>query len=515
MRGPHNILRLIRTGATLERTGAMPVILNALDAPKTLKFAARFIVWPFQFLGRRGDQSLPPAPRALTAMGPAYIKFGQILSTRPDVVGPELAEQLRVLQDRLPPFSTDVAKQSFKSEIGLDADDVFSDFSEPVAAASIAQVHRGELKDTGQSVAIKVLRPEIERAFQKDLDTFYFAARLVEFVSPKSRRLKPMDVIAHFDGVVRGELDLRLESASASEFLANIKEDKGFSVPSVSWSLSSRRVMTLDWADGVPMGDVDALAAAGHNLSELGDRVLHMFLNHALRDGFFHADMHQGNLKVSSSGDIVAFDFGIMGHIDEYTRRVYAEILFGFIKRDYKRVAQVHFEAGYVPQDQDVDEFARALRAVGEPIFGMDASNISMGRLLSYLFEVTERFGMETRTELILLQRTMVVVEGVARSLNPQINIWEVARPIVEGYIKSNLGPAAVLNDLTTTLKVLARFGPRLPTLVEQALIKQSNPEPQIVKRSWNGSLKPFGLGFIFACLAILVLLLCIPIDFN
>ena len=515
MRGPHNILRLIRTGATLERTGAMPVILNAVEAPRTLKFAARFIVWPFQFLGRRGDQSLPPAPRALTAMGPAYIKFGQILSTRPDVVGPELAEQLRVLQDRLPPFSTDVAKQSFKSEIGLDADDVFSDFSEPVAAASIAQVHRGELKDTGQSVAIKVLRPEIERAFQKDLDTFYFAARLVEFVSPKSRRLRPMDVIAHFDGVVRGELDLRLESASASEFLANIKEDKGFSVPSVNWSLSSRRVMTLDWADGVPMGDVDALAAAGHNLSELGDRVLHMFLNHALRDGFFHADMHQGNLKVSSSGDIVAFDFGIMGHIDEYTRRVYAEILFGFIKRDYKRVAQVHFEAGYVPQDQDVDEFARALRAVGEPIFGMDASNISMGRLLSYLFEVTERFGMETRTELILLQRTMVVVEGVARSLNPQINIWEVARPIVEGYIKSNLGPAAVLNDLTTTLKVLARFGPRLPSLVEQALIKQSNPEPQIVKRSWNGSLKPFGLGFIFACLAILVLLLCIPIDFN
>ena len=515
MRGPHNILRLIRTGATLERTGAMPVILNALDAPRTLKFAARFIVWPFQFLGRRGDQSLPPAPRALTAMGPAYIKFGQILSTRPDVVGPELAEQLRVLQDRLPPFSTDVAKQSFKSEIGLDADDVFSDFSEPVAAASIAQVHRGKLKDTGQSVAIKVLRPEIERAFQKDLDTFYFAARLVEFVSPKSRRLKPMDVIAHFDGVVRGELDLRLESASASEFLANIKEDKGFSVPSVNWSLSSRRVMTLDWADGVPMGDVDALAAAGHNLSELGDRVLHMFLNHALRDGFFHADMHQGNLKVSSSGDIVAFDFGIMGHIDEYTRRVYAEILFGFIKRDYKRVAQVHFEAGYVPQDQDVDEFARSLRAVGEPIFGMDASNISMGRLLSYLFEVTERFGMETRTELILLQRTMVVVEGVARSLNPQINIWEVARPIVEGYIKSNLGPAAVLNDLTTTLKVLARFGPRLPSLVEQALIKQYNPEPQIVKRSWNGSLKPFGLGVIFACLALLILLLFIPINFN
>ena len=514
MRGPHNILRLIRTGATLERTGAMPVILNALDAPKTLKFAARF-VWPFQFLGRKGDESLPPAPRALTAMGPAYIKFGQILSTRPDVVGQELADQLRVLQDKLPPFSTKVAKQSFKAEIGIDADDVFSAFSEPVAAASIAQVHRGQLRDTGHSVAIKVLRPEIERAFQRDIDTFYFAARLVEFVSPKSRRLKPMDVIAHFDDVVRGELDLRLESASASEFLANISQDKGFSVPSVNWSLSSRRVMTLDWADGVPMGDTDALLAAGHNLSELGDRVLYMFLNHALRDGFFHADMHQGNLKVSSNGDIVAFDFGIMGHIDEYTRRVYAEILFGFIKRDYKRVAEVHFEAGYVSQDQNVDEFARALRAVGEPIFGMDASNISMGRLLSYLFEVTERFGMETRTELILLQRTMVVVEGVARSLNPQINIWEVARPIVEGYIKSSLGPVAVFNDLTTTLKVLARFGPRLPTLVEQALIKQSNPEPQILKRNWSSKLKLFGLGFIFLCLVTLILFLYMYINFD
>ena len=184
--------------------------------------------------------------------------------------------------------------------------------------------------------------------------------------------------------------------------------------------------------------------------------------------------MHQGNLKVTTDGDIIAYDFGIMGHIDEYTRRVYAEILFGFIRRDYKRVAEVHFEAGYVPSDQDVDEFARALRAVGEPIFGMDATHISMGRLLSYLFEVTERFGMETRTELILLQRTMVVVEGVSRSLNPQINIWDVAQPIVEGYIRDSIGPRAVLRDLTNTARVVARFGPRLPGLVEAVLIKQA-----------------------------------------
>jgi ubiquinone biosynthesis protein len=236
--------------------------------------------------------------------------------------------------------------------------------------------------------------------------------------------------------------------------------------------------MTLGWAEGVPMSDNAAIDAAGHDRRVLAARVLQLFLNHALRDGYFHADMHQGNLKVAANGDIIIYDFGIMGRIDEYTRRVYAEILFGFIRRDYRRVAEVHFEAGYVPADRDIDEFARALRAVGEPIFGMDATRISMARLLAYLFEVTERFGMETRTELILLQRTMVVVEGVARSLDPRINIWQVARPVVEGYITRNVGPKALLRDLTQTARVLARFGPKLPRLVEAQLIRQSEAAP-------------------------------------
>jgi ubiquinone biosynthesis protein len=232
--------------------------------------------------------------------------------------------------------------------------------------------------------------------------------------------------------------------------------------------------MTLDWVEGIPLGDNDALDHAGFDRERLGEKVLQSFLTHALRDGYFHADMHQGNLRVGTAGEVIALDFGIMGYIDEYTRRVYAEILFGFIRRDYHRVAQVHFEAGYVPATQDVEEFARALRAVGEPIFGMDATQISMGRLLNHLFEVTERFGMETRTELILLQRTMVVVEGVARSLDPRINIWQVAKPVVEGYIRDSIGPLAVLNDLKNTLAVVARFGPRLPGIVEQALMKQA-----------------------------------------
>lgn len=479
MRGPHNLWRLIRTGATFERTGAMAVALEAMQVTPRLRFAARMLGWPFKWLGLKGDVTLPPITRALTALGPAYIKFGQILSTRPDIVGEDLALQLKYLQDRLPPFPTEVAKIMVEKELRLRVDEVFSSFSEPVAAASIAQVHRATRRDNGQDVAVKVLRPGIERAFRKDIDAFYFAARTIEVLSPSSRRLRPMDVIAHFEGVVLGELDLRLECAAASEFAANTKDDAGFQVPVPVWDLSGRTVMTLDWAEGINLADNAAIDAAGLDRRALAARVLQLFLSHALRDGLFHGDMHQGNLKVAANGDLIAYDFGIMGRIDEYTRRVYAEILMGFIRRDYRRVAEVHFEAGYVPADRNIDEFARALRAVGEPIFGLDATRVSMARLLSYLFEVTEKFGMQTRTELILLQRTMVVVEGVARGLDPQINIWQVAKPVVESYVARNVGPLALIRDLAQTARVLGRFGPRLPQLMEAVLIRQAEaPQP-------------------------------------
>jgi ubiquinone biosynthesis protein len=478
MRGPHNLLRLVRTLATFERTGAIGVFLAALDAPPRLRLVARILGWPFKWLGEKGDPALPPATRSLTALGPAYIKFGQLLSTRPDIVGDELALQLKYLQDKLPPFPTATAKAMIEAELAVPVDRVFAEFSEPVAAASIAQVHKARLADSGQAVAVKVLRPGIERAFRSDIDAFYLAAWLIEALAPFSRRLRPRDVIAHFEGVVLGELDLRLEAAAAAEFAANTAGDEGFKVPKPVWFLSGRQVLTIGWVEGIPLADNDALDAAGHDRSRLAARVLQLFLTHALRDGYFHGDMHQGNLKVGPDGEIIAYDFGIMGRIDEYTRRVYAEILIGFIRRDYRRVAEVHFEAGYVPPDRDIDEFARALRVVAEPIFGMDASRISMARLLAYLFEVTERFGMQTRTELILLQRTMVVVEGVARSLDPQVNIWEVSRPIVERYIRDNVGPRALLRDLVRTAQVLARFGPRLPAMVEARLIAQNAPPP-------------------------------------
>ncbi len=479
MKGPHNIWRLIRTGATFQRTGAMGVVLDALDAPPALRIAARVIGFPFAWLGKKGDTSLPPVTRAITALGPAYIKFGQILSTRPDVVGPELADQLQYLQDKLPPFPSAIARKMIEAELGRPVDEMFSEFSEPVAAASIAQVHRARLAADGTEVAVKVLRPKIERAFRTDLDAFHFSAAVIELLLPSTRRLRPQDVVTHFESVVMGELDLRLEGASASEFAENTEKDDGFVVPQVRWGYSGRTVMTLGWGEGMAANDLAAIRASGLDMDRLGERVLQLFLSHALRDGLFHGDMHQGNLKFAANGDIIALDFGIMGRIDEYTRRVYAEILYGFIMRDYTRVAEVHFEAGYVPADQDVEEFARALRAVGEPIFGMDATQISMGRLLNYLFEVTEKFGMETRTELILLQRTMVVVEGVSRSLNPHINIWQVAKPVVESYITSSIGPKALLTDLVKTARVLVRFGPRLPALAEAALIRQSVPAPE------------------------------------
>jgi ubiquinone biosynthesis protein len=495
MRGPHNVWRLIRTGATFERTGAMREVLEAVNAPPRLRILARIVGWPFKLLGLRGDPALPPVTRALTALGPAYIKFGQILSTRPDIVGIDLANQLRYLQDKLPPFDTNRARAMIAAELDQPVGTIFSEFSEPVAAASIAQVHRARIAETGEDVAVKVLRPGIVRAFRRDIDAFYLAAGMVAWALPSTRRLRPTEVIAHFEGVVMGELDLRLETAAAAEFAANTEGDAGFRVPRPVWHLSGRNVMTLGWAEGAPLGDNDAIDALGVDRMELGERVLQLFLKHALRDGYFHADMHQGNLKVGADGALIAYDFGIMGQLDEYTRRVYAEILFGFIRKDYRRVAEVHFEAGYVPADRDIDEFARALRSVGEPIFGMDATRISMARLLSYLFEVTERFGMETRTELILLQRTMVVVEGVSRSLNPSINIWHVAQPVVEDYIRTTLGPAALARDLGRAARILSRFGPHLPGAIEAALIKVRQPDTPTPARRNTASFAWFVAG--------------------
>ena len=462
----------------------MAEILDAFQIKGWQRIAVRSFAWPFGVFGRAGDPSLPPVARALEAMGPAYVKFGQILSTRRDIVGDGLVAQLRVLQDRLPPFPLEEARAEIEAELGPKAWDMLGDLSEPVAAASIAQVHSATWKPTGEQVAVKILRPGVRRQFRRDIGAFHFIAGTIERLVPMSRRLRPNAVVEHFESVVNAELDLRLEAAAASEFLENTKQDEGVHIPTVKWEATTRRIMVLEWVSGSTM-DPDTLAAEGQDLPEIARHVLRTFLRHALRDGFFHADMHQGNLRVSPGGTLILLDFGIMGRLDPITRRHYAEILYGFLNRNYRRVAEVHFEAGYVPADRDVEAFAQALRAIGEPIFGQDASAISMARVLAYLLETTERFGMETRTELILLQRTMVVVEGVARTLDPEANIFEAAKPVVEDYIRKNLGPAAVLTNMRDTAEVLMRIGPRLPglasellMLAEETRLKRSLPPP-------------------------------------
>ena len=509
MRGPHNILRLVRTGATFERSGAMALALNALEAPTAIRVSARILAWPFKIFGFRGDKQYSPVLRALIALGPAYIKFGQLLSTRPDVVGEKLAAELSILQDALPPFSQKKAIAAVETDLGIKIKDVFADFTPPIAAASLAQVHKAKVISTGQIVAVKVLRPGIEKAFLRDIDAFYFIARLIEILSPASRRLKPVEVIKYFEGIVRAEIDLRMESAAAAEFFSNTQHDKDFKVPQVVWNFCSKRIMTTEWVDGIPLGDVPALKKKGVNLTELAKLIIQSFLCHALRDGFFHADMHQGNLRCAKSGQLIVMDFGIMGRIDPYTRRVYAEILNGFISKNYRRVAEVHFEAGYVGYEEDIDKFAQALRSVGEPIFGMEANQISMAKLLAHLFEVTERFGMQVRTELLLLQRTMVVVEGVARSLDPNLNMWEVARPEVKSYIENNLGPNAVVRDIVQSFKAVTKFGPHAPYLIEKSLrnaLDFKPPKPH--KRRLPALVGGILLGLVLGCMAILLLLL-------
>ena len=479
MRGPHNIVRLVRAGATLQRTGAMTIVFNSFKGYRFLKLFVRVIFGiPFFMFGLRGDRSLPPVPRALTALGPVYIKLGQLLSTRPDVVGKELAEELRVLRDKLPPFPTEIARKIIEKELSVKIDDIFAEFSPAIAAASIAQVHKAKLREGGRFVAVKVLRPKIMRAFKRDINAFYFAAWFVRMFLPATRRLKPYEVVEHFEGVVLRELDLRLEAAAAAEIGENMKKDFIVSIPEVNWGLSSKRVITVDWVEGIGMGDVDVMKQAGHDLPYLAFNLIQMFLRQALQHGFFHADLHQGNLKVSPSGEIVLLDFGIMGRIDTYTRRVYAEILMGFIERNYLKIAEVHFEAGYVPMGKNVHDFSLALRAVGEPIFGRDASRISVARVLSHLFEVTEQFGMQTRTELLLLQRTMVVVEGVARSLDPHLNMWDAARPIVKDYIHENVGPTAMIKDFAKAIQNLSRIPPQLPELTKKLAKKLDEEKP-------------------------------------
>jgi ubiquinone biosynthesis protein len=455
-------LRFAHVGFVLAREGVVARIDPGLAPPQ-----ARLPLWLARLVAR--PSSADDAQRlanALGRLGPSHVKFGQFLATRPDVVGTRLARDLERLQDRMPPFPTAEAKAIVAATLDAPVEQVFSSFSDPVAAASIAQVHKAVLKDSGETVAVKVLRPGVRRQFRRDLDAFYGGARFAEAYLPGMERLKPVSIVEVLDRSVAMELDLRLEAAALSEMAENTKDDPGFRVPKPIWERTGRDVLTMEWIDGIPLTDHGALAAAGLDLPALGRRVIESFLRHAIRDGFFHADMHQGNLFADRDGNLVAVDFGIMGRIGERERRFLAEILFGFITRDYRRVAEVHFEAGYVPATHSVADFAQAIRAIGEPIHQRRADEISMAKLLTLLFEITELFDMKTRPELVMLQKTMVVVEGVGRTLDPKLDMWRTAEPVVRGWIERNLGPIGKLQDAGEGVGRIARAAVALPDLV-------------------------------------------------
>ena len=460
-----DLWRLLRAGRTLARYDALLQPDQLAELPWGPQAALR--IAKLGTTAPEGDAQ-SRLTQALSKLGPSYIKLGQFLATRPDVVGAKRAFELKALQDRLPPFPLAEARRMIEANLGAPVETLFREIGEPVAAASIAQVHLAVTTE-GQRVAVKVLRPGVEKRFAADLRSFFLAARMIERTGAEGRRLRPVAAVEMLDHSMKLELDLRMEASAIAEMAKNVADDPGVRLPKIDWQRTGRQVLTTEWIDGTPVSDVEALRAKGFNLKALGDTIIQSFLRHAIRDGFFHADMHQGNLFIDDAGKLVMVDFGITGRLGDKERMFLAEILYGFITRDYMRVSQVHFDAGYVPRDQDPANFAQALRAIGEPIMDLPANKISMARLLTQLFEVTGQFNMATQPQLLLLQKTMVVVEGVARTLNPDLNMWVTAEPVVKGWIERKLGPISKLEGAANAALSLGSMALSLPEMLGEA----------------------------------------------
>ncbi len=462
-----SFFRLARAGFVLARAGVFNDV-DTLNLPPGAKLPVRLA----RLVARKtSGSSLEALPGAVAKLGPSYVKLGQFLATRPDVVGPAIVLALERLQDRMDPFPREVAIRQIEAAFGCKASDLFVSISEPVAAASIAQVHRGRVRDVlgERDVAIKVRRPGVDRLLKRDLADMKAAAEFIAKKFPETDRLKPVGVVEILARSLKMETDFRLEAAAASEFAENVAAETDFRVPKIDWDRTAAEVLTLEWIDGTKLSDVAELARKGHELPKLGALVIQSFLRHSMRDGFFHADMHQGNLFIDDQGRLVAVDFGIMGRLGAKERRFLAEILYGFITRDYKRVAEVHFEAGYVPHSHRIEDFAQAIRAIGEPIHSRTADQISMARLLTLLFEITGLFDMKARTELVLLQKTMVVVEGVARKLDPRLDMWTTAEPVVRTWIEENLGPVGKIQDAGRAASEFVKLASGLPMALSRA----------------------------------------------
>ena len=496
-----HLFRLARWGITLARRRALVGIEEDTNAPTPVRRLAR-LARLVTFTSKRGERDYAGAFRAI---GPAAIKLGQSLATRPDLVGEEAAHNLLSLQDNLPPVSFDKIKASIESSFDQPLDALFAELEpEPVGAASIAQVHRGITTD-GRKVAVKVLRPGIREKFARDIQTYEWAAAHVEEMGAEAMRLRPRLTIANFKRWTNSELDLRREAASASELAEDMSGVGGYRIPAIDWDRTNGRVMTIEWVDGIKISKRDELVAKGHDLHAIAERLVISFLTQAISAGFFHADMHQGNLFIEEDGTIVAIDFGIMGRIDRRARQWLAEILYGLTTGNYTRVAEIHFEAQYVPSYHSVGEFATALRAVGEPMRGKPVKELSVGQMLDGLFAITRDFDMQTQPHLLLLQKTMVMVEGIATQLNPDINMWDTAAPYVRSWIRDELGPeAAVADRIKEDTETLFRLPGLIRRLEEQFPPKGGAPEqpplPDIKLMTDRGESRSGGwLGYLIA----------------
>ncbi|MEE8515019.1 MAG: 2-polyprenylphenol 6-hydroxylase [Alphaproteobacteria bacterium] len=465
LRAVRNIARLLGIVRTLARHDAL-FPLEFLTDGSVVAATAKLVV---RLSTRKHVENLRPGQRlslALQGLGPSFIKFGQSLATRSDLIGDEMAADLSQLQDRLAPFATAEARRTVEDELSTPIAEMYSQFDDqPVAAASIAQVHFAVTTD-GREVAVKVLRPGIEDAFARDLDLFLWLAETIENSQPSLHRLKPVEVVRTFARVVGTEMDLRLEAAAASELAENFADDDSFNVPEIDWRRTAKRVLTLARVEGIPIDQRDDLIKAGHDPRALVETASRAIFNQIFRDGFFHADLHPGNLFVAADGSIHAVDFGIMGRLDATTRRYLGEMLLGFLDGDYRRVSDVHFRAGYVPAGQSRDEFMQACRSIGAPIIDLPLNEISIARLLAQMFSITVAFQMETQPQLLLLQKTMMVAEGLGRMLDAEVNMWDLSRPLIADWIEGNLGAEALLRE---TAKEVAMGIERLPHLIKGA----------------------------------------------
>ena len=464
---------LFKLGRKLAKSDALKIATKFNEPPLVIKILFKIIGFSFSNNNEINqiENEKKKLSNSLQSMGTTFIKLGQFLATRPDIIGEELSKQLETLQDKLPPFSLSEAKEMIKKDLGNETYNSIINLSEPVAAASIAQVHKAQIDDNGtiKDVAIKILRPNIKKIFNEEIDALMLLAFLVESFIKKTKRLKLVEVVFLLKEITNLEMDLRFEAAAANEYADNTKNDAGFKVPKIYWNFTSENVMTLDWVDGISIRETEELLKRNIDTKKIASDIIQHFLRHAIRDGFFHADMHQGNIFIDNSGQIIPIDFGIMGRLDKLSQRFLAEILFGFIQRDYKKVAEVHLSAGLVPKEVPINDLAQALRSIGEPIFGQSVKDISGGKLLKQLFDVTEKFNMQTQPQLLLLQKTMVVVEGVARKLNPETNIWETSKPVLEKWLSETKDPINTINEtLKDSVDVIKRL-PNLPEVMDKA----------------------------------------------